>query len=92
MPKRIAISLFVLIGLTAMALLWVSHEQRRLLRDWERLTQEQQRLETHWEQLLLEQAALGAHGRIEGIAQDKLNMKYPSLFEQERLDCCEDNL
>jgi cell division protein FtsL len=91
MQKHLAMILVGLILGTAVALLWVSHEHRRLLRHWNDLEQQQQRMETHWEQLLLEQAALGAHGRIERIARDQLQMKYPALIDQERLDDQEAN-
>lgn len=74
------------VSVTAVALLWVSHESRNLLRVKDELEQQQQQLEIHWEQLLLEQAALGAHGRIEQLARERLQMKYPTLADQDRLN------
>lgn len=78
--------LFIALSTSAVALLWVSHETRNLLRVKDELEQQQHQLEIHWEQLLLEQAALGAHGRIEQLARDRLQMKYPTLADQDRLN------
>jgi cell division protein FtsL len=62
---------------SALAVVRVKHENRRLINEIESLRVEQERLEMEWSQLQLEQAALAHHGRIERLARDSLGMSEP---------------
>ena len=51
-----------------------THWHRQLVSDWQVSEHQHLGLEQDYGRLLLEQSALTAHGRVERIAKDKLNM------------------
>ena len=51
-----------------------THWHRQLVSDWQVSEHKRLGLEQDYGRLLLEQSALTAHGRVERIAKDKLNM------------------
>jgi|TARA_B110000211_G_C14077233_1_gene552767 cell division protein FtsL len=51
-----------------------THWHRQLVADWQVSEHGRLRLEQDYGRLLLEQSALTAHGRVERIAKEKLNM------------------
>lgn len=66
---------------SAIAVIYVSHLNRRLFNEYQTLVQDRDRMEVEWGQLLLEQSALAAHARIERIAIKRLGMRAPKLNE-----------
>lgn len=51
-----------------------THWHRQLVADWQVSEHKRLSLEQEYGRLLLEQSALTAHGRVERIAKEKLNM------------------
>lgn len=79
-----AVAKLLLIALvlgSAIAVIYVSHLNRRLFNEYQMLVQDRDRMEVEWGQLLLEQSALAAHARIERIAIKRLGMRAPKLNE-----------
>ena len=74
-PLRVL--LFLLVLLSALAVILSSHMNRQVLIANEQLMQEKDRLDVEWRHLLLEQGALTEHNRIESLVQRDLNMRRP---------------
>ncbi|MDM7859523.1 cell division protein FtsL [Alteromonas sp. ASW11-36] len=74
-PLRVL--LFLLVLLSALAVILSSHMNRQVLIANEQLMQEKDRLDIEWRHLLLEQGALTEHNRIESLVQRDLNMRRP---------------
>lgn len=62
---------------SAIGVVYVKHQSRRLFAESQELLREADRLNVEWNMLQLEQAAWSAHGRIEQIARDRLQMRMP---------------
>ncbi len=56
-------------------LIIMSHEQRRLYAELEKLQQQRDELDIEWRRLRLEQRVLAEHSRLEKLARTKLDMK-----------------
>lgn len=67
--------------LSSIAVVYVSHNSRQLFGQLESLKKEAAYLQVEWGQLLLERSALTAHGRVERIAKQQLQMKEPTKDE-----------
>ncbi len=61
--------------LTALWLVYTSHQTRQRFAELELLRREEYRLQQQWRQLLVERSALAAHARVEVIARDRLRMR-----------------
>jgi len=82
MMRRIVFAgLFCCVVATALLIVLQRHEARKLFTSLQELQTEQNELDREWGQLLLEQATWGAHGRIEEIAREQLNMTLPAVKE-----------
>jgi cell division protein FtsL len=55
------------------------HGNRQLFLTLQELQSQRSDLDQEWGQLLLEQGTWGAHGRIEDVARNKLNMTLPTV-------------
>jgi cell division protein FtsL len=55
------------------------HGNRQLFLTLQELQSQRSDLDQEWGQLLLEQGTWGAHGRIEDVARNKLNMTLPNV-------------
>ena len=55
------------------------HGNRQLFLTLQDLQSQRSDLDQEWGQLLLEQGTWGAHGRIEDVARNKLNMTLPTV-------------
>lgn len=77
--------LFLTAFATALQIVFHRHDSRKLFVELQELRKEQDDLNRQWGQLLLEQATWGAHGRVEEIARDQLNMVVPPLASVEKL-------
>ncbi len=72
---------WVLVILSSIAVVYVSHNSRQLFGQLESFKQDAADLQVEWGQLLLERSALTAHGRVESIAKEQLQMKVPTRDE-----------
>jgi cell division protein FtsL len=75
---------FVVLGLlvvmvisSAVGVVYARHEGRKQFVVLQQLSRERDDLDIEWGRLQLEQGAWAAHGRIERIAHEKLNMRLP---------------
>ncbi len=69
--------LWLLVLISAMAVVRTTHEARTQLNQLELMRREAAQLHVQWGQYLLEQSAWSAYGRIEQQATQKLNMLVP---------------
>jgi cell division protein FtsL len=66
---------------SAISVVYVKHQSRQLFAKSQELTREADRLNVEWNMLQLEQAAWSAHGRIERVARERLQMRMPRRDE-----------
>ncbi len=66
---------------SAIAVIYVSHINRRAFGEYQLLINTRDKLETEWGQLLLEESALASYARIERIATKSLGMRVPKTAE-----------
>jgi cell division protein FtsL len=69
--------LFALIFVSALNVVLQRDNSRSLFIELQGLRKEKDDLDREWGQLLLEQGTWGAHGRVEDIARNKLDMTVP---------------
>jgi cell division protein FtsL len=62
---------------SAISVVVVKHQSRRLFTESQELIREADQLNVEWNMLQLEQAAWSAHGRIEQLARERLQMRVP---------------
>lgn len=70
----------LMLGIVAscFGIVYMKDANRRLFIQYQSLQQQQQQYKETWGKLLLEQSTWDRQSRIQGIAQKKLNMVYPS--------------
>jgi cell division protein FtsL len=73
--------LFALSFASALELVLVRYETRDLFIELQGLRKQQDELDREWGQLLLEQGTWGAHGRVEDLARNRLDMTVPRQEE-----------
>lgn len=66
---------------SAIGVIYSKHETRKLFVQLQKLHKQVDEINIEWGRLQLEQSAWSSHGRIEKIAQQKLNMKLPKADE-----------
>lgn len=69
--------LFALIFASALNVVLQRDDARSLFIELQGLRKQKDDLDREWGQLLLEQGTWGAHGRVEDIARNKLDMTVP---------------
>jgi cell division protein FtsL len=80
--KRIGVCFLVLtIMVTAMAVVYAKHENRKAFAQLQSLLSKRDDMEVHWGKLQLEQGAWTTHGRVEKIASTRLGMESPSTVQ-----------
>ena len=62
---------------SAIALVYTTHQSRSLFIELEQLTTERDELDIEWGQLQIEQSTWATHARIERVALDELALKRP---------------
>lgn len=67
---------------SAIAVIYSSHQNRLLIGHWEELREAHDKLKLEAKHLLLEEMALAEHNRIEQIATQKLAMKRPATEKE----------
>lgn len=80
---RLAIlaALGALVFLSALEVVRTRYETRLLVMELQGLKSQRDDLEREWTQLLLEQSTWSTHGRVEGLARNKLDMTVPRAAE-----------
>lgn len=78
----IRVLLFLMVMISAMAVILSAHHNRQLSIALEQLMQEQDQLDIEWRHLILEQGALTEHNRIELAVKKQLNMHRPAPEEE----------
>lgn len=73
----LAALLVVAVVVSAVGVVYVKHQARRLFAESQELVREADRLNVEWNMLQLEQAAWSAHSRIEQVARERLKMRLP---------------
>lgn len=73
--------LLVLVMGSSFGVIYSKHQSRKLFVEAQHLKQQIDALNVEWGRLQLEQSAWSAHGRIERIARNKLNMTIPLANE-----------
>lgn len=68
---------------SALAVITASHLTREQYADLQRLESEHQQLQTEWGQLLLEDSAWSSPARVEGLAEERLEMRLPDVEDVE---------
>ncbi len=76
MPLKLKVSALVLF-VSAIFVIYTSFEHRKLTHEWQALGNEHNKLQEDYGLLMLEYSTLAAPSRVEAIARQKLNMKFP---------------
>ncbi len=66
---------------SALAVIYSSYLFRYYFNQQQKLAEQRDALQVEWGQLLLEQSAWAAHGRVEGVVGQQLNMRVPAPAE-----------
>ena len=81
-PKPMAgLLLCVLLVVSSLGVAYSSHQTRNMYRDLQQLEKDHDDLEHEYEKLLLEQSAWADYTRLNGLAEDKLQMAAPESSE-----------
>lgn len=78
-PLLVSLGLLVLLLVSAVSVVYVSHLNRHAFTDYQLALKERDQLDIEWGQLLLEQSALAQHARVEQIVRERLAMKTPDI-------------
>lgn len=78
MGRLLFIALAAVLLATAMGIVFSTHESRKLFVELQGLQKIRDELNAEWGRLQLEQSTWATHGRIEQIANNKLDMVNPS--------------
>lgn len=70
--------LLALVMLSALAVVYSTHETRRLFVELEQLNAKRDAMNVQWGRLELEQSAWATHARVERLARGKLRMVMPN--------------
>lgn len=74
---RIPSLLIIFIFISAMSVVFATHQTRLVISAKEQAMVERERLDNEWRNLLLEETALSEHSRVEALAENELEMKRP---------------
>lgn len=74
---KLRVLLFLLVLVSAMAVILSAHHNRQMAIALEALMQEKDQLDVQWRHLVLEQSALTEHNRIENLVKKQLDMQRP---------------
>jgi cell division protein FtsL len=78
----IRVLLFLMVMISAIAVIMSVHLNRQMSIQLEALMQEQDKLDVEWRNLILEQGTLTEHNRIETLVKKQLDMHRPSPEEE----------
>ena len=74
--------LLVAIFITAMGVVFNTHEMRKSITEIDRAHEERERLDSEWRNLILEENALAEHSRVQDMAIKELDMKRPDADKE----------
>lgn len=77
MSKTSLLTLVAVVFVTALAVVYVKHESRKLFVDLQGLELQRDNLDVEWGRLQLEESTWAAHGRVENVAHTQLGMGLP---------------
>ena len=79
MSKTNSLAILLIIGvmISSLQVINAKHQNRQAFVALQQLKKQQDQMETEWGQLQLEQATWAAHGRVEKIASQQLEMVIP---------------
>ncbi|UTM57693.1 cell division protein FtsL [Photobacterium sp. CCB-ST2H9] len=75
---RVPLVLMVLVLISALGVVYITHQSRQLVAQQEQLLIERDDLDIEWRNQLLEENSLAEHSRIETQAEKALEMKRPN--------------
>ena len=75
---RIPLILLVLVLISAMGVVLITHHSRQLIAQQEQLLIERDQLDIEWRNQILEESSLAEHSRIERLAEQEMEMQRPS--------------
>ena len=73
--------LFLAVTVSAVSVTYAKFQTRMLFVQMETLRKQRDEMDIEWGQLRLEQSTWATHGRIEGLARNRLNMVIPENSE-----------
>ncbi|ELR66376.1 Cell division protein FtsL [Photobacterium marinum] len=76
---RVPLILLVLVLISALGVVLITHHSRQLIAQQEQLLIERDQLDIEWRNQILEENSLAEHSRIERLAEKELEMKRPSV-------------
>jgi len=80
-PILLLVILAVVCVISAIGLVFIKHESRKLFVELEQLTTERDELNIEWGQLQIEQSTWATHARIERVALEELALVRPKSTE-----------
>ncbi|CAG21528.1 cell division protein FtsL [Photobacterium profundum] len=75
---RVPVILLILILISALAVVYVTHQSRQMIAQQEQLFIERDQLDIEWRNQILEENSLAEHSRVERFAEEEIDMKRPS--------------
>ncbi|KLV06356.1 MULTISPECIES: cell division protein FtsL [Photobacterium] len=75
---RFPLFLLVLVLISALGVVLITHHSRQLIAEQEQLLIERDQLDIEWRNQILEENSLAEHSRIERLAEKDMEMKRPS--------------
>ncbi len=78
----IPLLLLVAIFVTAMGVVFNTHQTRQSITEKDLAYEERERLDNEWRNLLLEENALAEHSRVQQMATEELEMKRPDTDKE----------
>lgn len=75
---RVPAILLILILMSALAVVYVTHQSRQMIAQQEQLFIERDLLDIEWRNQILEENSLAEHSRVERFAEEEIDMKRPS--------------
>ncbi|GGW94270.1 cell division protein FtsL [Alteromonas halophila] len=80
--NKLRVLLYLMVMLSAMAVILSTHHNRQQVIALEDLMEEKDQLDVEWRNLVLEQRALTEHNRIESMVEKQLKMHRPRADEE----------
>lgn len=80
-PVPTALTLALLIVVTAIACVYARHESRKQFAELQRLVAERDELEVAWGRLQIEQSTWSTHARVEKMARTRMQMRNAGASE-----------
>lgn len=75
--SRFGVLMWVLVFVSALAVVLVTHYSRGHFIEWQDLLSDAESLDVEWGQLLLEKSSSSSYSKLEGVAKNSLHMSSP---------------